>query len=84
MVGARVVLQSAGGTQMRFAKGGGSYGSTNDPRMHFGLGADTKIDKLTVHWPSGKVEEIAGVEPDAYWVVTEGEARAKKAETGKQ
>jgi hypothetical protein len=79
VVGARVVLESAGGRQTRFVKGGGSYGSTRDPRLHFGLGADTKIDKVTVYWPSGKSQEVAGLEPGAYWELTEGEAQPKRA-----
>jgi len=78
VVGARVILESAGGRQTKFAKGGGSFASTNDPRMVFGLGTDTKIDKVTVFWPSGKSEEITGLEHGAYWRVTEGEAVAKK------
>jgi hypothetical protein len=84
VVGARVVLESAGGRQTKFAKGGGSYASTNDPRMLFGLASDTKIDRVTVYWPSGKVQEVKGVGPDAYWVLTEGEPDAKKAEAPKR
>ncbi|VTR96355.1 Uncharacterized protein OS=Planctomyces maris DSM 8797 GN=PM8797T_22088 PE=4 SV=1: VCBS: VCBS: UnbV_ASPIC [Gemmata massiliana] len=79
IVGARIVIETTGGKQTKFAQGGGSYGTTNDPRLHFGLGADTKINKATVYWPSGKVEEIVGLEPDAYWTATEGEPKPKKA-----
>jgi len=79
-VGARVVVETAGGKQTKFAKGGGSFASTNDSRLAFGLGADTKLDKVTVYWPSGKSQEIQGVKPDAYWKITEGEADAKKAD----
>jgi enediyne biosynthesis protein E4 len=73
IVGARVMVESAGGKQTKYAKGGGSYGSTNDPRLLFGLGTDARIDKVTVYWPSGKVQEVAGLTPDAYWRVQEGE-----------
>ena len=80
-VGARVVLETAGGKQTKFALGGGSYGSTNDPRLLFGLGADAKVVAATVHWPSGKAQPLAGLEPGAYWSVTEGEP-AKKVPAG--
>jgi hypothetical protein len=83
LVGARVVLETASGRQTRFVKGGASYGSTNDPRLHFGLGADTKITKATVYWPSGKVQEVAGLEPDSYWELTEGADKPKKTEPKK-
>jgi hypothetical protein len=49
----------------------------------FGLGADTKVAKLTVYWPSGNVQEVTGTEPDAYWRVTEGAPEPKKAGAGK-
>jgi hypothetical protein len=83
IVGARVVIETDGGRQTRFAKGGSSFASTNDPRLHFGLGTDTKITKATVYWPSGKVQEVAGLEPDAYWDVAEGEAKPKRASAPK-
>ena len=83
VVGARAVVETAGGRQTRFAKGGGSYASTSDPRLHFGLGADATIGRVTVYWPSGKAQEVAGVEPDAYWDITEGEPKPKKVETKK-
>jgi enediyne biosynthesis protein E4 len=83
IVGSRVVLESAGGKQTKFAVGGGSFASTSDPRLVFGLGPDTKISKVTVHWPSGKAQEVAGLEPDAYWQITEGDPTPKRTEQKK-
>ena len=37
---------------------GGSYLSSNDLRVHFGLGQSTSVDQVEVHWPSGKVEKF--------------------------
>ncbi len=53
IVGARVVLEAGGRKQTRFAKGGGSYASSSDRRLVFGLGKTDRIDKLTVIWPDG-------------------------------
>ncbi|MBN8907976.1 MAG: CRTAC1 family protein [Rhodospirillales bacterium] len=78
VVGARVAVETAAGRQTRFVKGGAGYASTNDPRLHFGLGADAGPAKVTVHWPSGKAQEVTGLEPDAYWEVTEGAAQPKR------
>jgi hypothetical protein len=82
VVGARVVVETAGGRQTKFATGGDSFASTNDPRLVFGLGTDPKIQKVTVHWPSGQSQEVAGLEAGSYWVVTEGEAAPGKAKPG--
>jgi len=79
VVGARVVLETAGGKQTRYVKGGASFASTNDRRLHFGLGTDAKIEKATVYWPSGKVQVFTDLGVDGYWKLTEGEAKAKKS-----
>jgi len=51
---------------------GAGYGSQNDQRLHFGLGAATKIDKLEIKWPNGPLEKIELPGIDQTFVVTEG------------
>jgi hypothetical protein len=72
VVGARVILESDGRTQSRFAKGGGSYASSSDRRHVFGLGQKDRIDKLTVVWPDGKRQEWTGLAADGYYRLTWG------------
>lgn len=60
-IGARVTVKSGGGTQAREAKAGGSFASSNDPRLHFGLGTAQTIDEIQVSWPSGKVSRLTNV-----------------------
>ena len=43
---------------------GSSYLSSEDPRLHFGLGPATRVSKLTVSYPNGKVTRMAGVPAD--------------------
>lgn len=63
-VGARVEVVAGGVRQQHERVAGSGYLSQNDPRVHFGLGAAAKIDKLTVVWPSGiqQVVENPGVD----------------------
>lgn len=75
LVGSRVVVESAGGKQTRFVFGGGSYGSTHDPRHVFGLGGDAAVTKLTVFWSDGTAEEFAGAKVDAYTKLTKGQGK---------
>jgi hypothetical protein len=70
-VGAKVILSVGGKEQTRYAKGGGSYASSNDSRHVFGLGKAAQIDKLTVIWPSGKEQEWQELQVDRYWRLTE-------------
>jgi hypothetical protein len=52
-LGARVALTTASGVQHNHATTSVGYGSSSDKRVHFGLGADKKIDKIEIIWPSG-------------------------------
>jgi hypothetical protein len=71
-IGAKVFLTAEGIRQRSDVFSGGSYGSSSDPRVHFGLGSVAKIDKLEIHWPSGNVEEITVSSVDRILAVTEG------------
>jgi hypothetical protein len=51
---------------------GGSYASSSDQRAHFGIGDNTIIDSLEVHWPSGVVEKLSLPAVDVIYTVEEG------------
>src|SRR5262249_20271762 len=71
-VGARVTLDVAGDPRVRTIKGGGSYLSSGDRRILFGLGAQTQADRLTVRWPSGRQQTFENVPIDRYSRLVEG------------
>jgi len=60
----------------RDRKGGGSYLSSNDPRIHVGLGAATKADRVEIRWPSGKVDVLLDVPANRLVTVREGAGAA--------
>jgi enediyne biosynthesis protein E4 len=55
-IGSRLVAHIGERSLIRTVDGGGSYLSTSDLRVHYGLGRATHVDRLEVRWPSGKVE----------------------------
>src|SRR4029077_6146316 len=71
-IGARVTIRAAGVKQFSEVHGGASYLSQNDLRLHFGLGAATKMDTVEVRWPTGKVETLENVAADAIYTIVEG------------
>jgi hypothetical protein len=72
-LGARVqIIRNAGPTLWRRARADGSYASANDPRVLVGLGASAESPRVKVMWPSGRVEEFAGVPIDRYVTLKEG------------
>ncbi len=72
-IGAELKLSAPGLVRVEQAKGGTSYMSASDPRIHFGLGKQTKIDSLTVTWPSGRVDKLTNVPVDQIIAVKEGQ-----------
>lgn len=70
--GARLKLVSEGGTQYEYAKGGMSYMSAHDLRIHFGLGKRTRIESLEITWPSGTVDKLTDVPVNQILTVREG------------
>jgi hypothetical protein len=70
---ARISIVAGGMTQTDEIHSGGSYLSQNDLRVHFGLGASEKIQSVTIHWPSGKVETLSNLVADKNYSVLEGQ-----------
>ena len=75
-IGARVHAVAAGVQQWEEVRGGGSYLSQNDFRVHFGLGAATRVDRLDVRWPNGLEESWESLEIDRFHTLKEGSGRA--------
>src|SRR5437667_434911 len=77
-VGAKVFLSAGAVRQRADVISGASYGSSSDQRVHFGLGAARKVDKLEIHWPSGKREEIVVPGVDRILTAVEGQGVVEK------
>ncbi len=72
-IGAAVFLTAGGVRQRADVLSGGSYGSSSDPRVHFGLGSAPKIERVEIRWPDGKKEEVAISGVDRIVTVVEGQ-----------
>ncbi len=70
-IGATLTLEACGQKQTESVRSGGSYISRNDPRLHFGLGACGKIDRVAVHWPSGNTQVLNTVAVNRYNFIEE-------------
>lgn len=71
-VGARVKLKARGLLLYEQRKGGMSYQSAQDPRLHFGLGAETKVDLIEILWPSGAISRLSDIASDQILAIKEG------------
>jgi hypothetical protein len=70
-IGARVEVFAAGRRWTAERVAGSGYLSQDDGRLHFGLGAATVIDKLLVHWPSGREQMLEKQSVDRVLTVEE-------------
>ncbi len=73
-IGARVELVTRSGSQARQLVLARGYLSTSEPVVHFGCGDDPGIERLTVRWPSGRVQTLEGLATGHRYTVTEPEA----------
>lgn len=71
-VGARVKVMAGNLTLFDQRKGGMSYQSAQDPRLHFGLGKQKLIDSVEIRWPSGMLTKLASLQSDQIITVKEG------------
>ncbi len=60
-VGARVEVTANGLTQTDVVQAGGSFYSTSDIRLHFGLGAAREAALVKIRWPDGSAEQHANL-----------------------
>jgi hypothetical protein len=75
-MGAKVFVTAGGVRQRGDVFSGGSYASSSDPRLHFGLGAAVKVDRVEIQWPSGAKEEVTIPALDRFYTVKEGKGIA--------
>ena len=74
-LGASVLLEAGGLKQRQEVMGQSSFYSQNDLRLHFGLGASDKADKISIQWPSGLKESYTNVRADRILTLKEGGAK---------
>ena len=61
-VGAQVQIFWNGRQQLQEVSGGSGFCAQNQRRLHFGLGAQSAVDRVVIRWPSGKIQELKGLQ----------------------
>jgi hypothetical protein len=77
-IGARVTVKAGTLVQFDEVRGGGSYISQNDLRLHFGLEANEKMQEVTIRWPNGESEVLRDVSSDFIYTIVEGAGIQKR------
>jgi hypothetical protein len=71
-VGSTVYLTAGGQRQRGDVMSGGSFESSNDMRLHYGLGESKAVEKVEIRWPDGQKEALTLPGVDRYFAIEEG------------
>ena len=77
-IGAEVKIVTKQGMQMATVSPAGSYLSSSDKRVHFGLGGEKTVLSIEIRWPSGIVQTIGNVAGDQILQIDEAVGQAGK------
>ena len=83
-VGTRITLTAGGSTQIREVRAGSGYQSSDDPRLHFGLGAAGEVQRIEVRWSRGRRQVLENLEADREYAIREDEPLGRKEGRGKR
>ena len=72
-IGARLVAEAGGHVQTRELYPANTFQSQAPCHVHFGLGEASSVERLTIHWPSGTVQEYRNLEADRHILVQESD-----------
>ncbi|HEX5442673.1 MAG TPA: FG-GAP-like repeat-containing protein [Pirellulales bacterium] len=75
-IGAAVTVDVGGRRQKQWLNAGDGFHASNQRQLTFGTGRATRVDRLTVAWPSGLVQEFSDLTADQELILVEGSADA--------
>lgn len=71
-IGASVRLTTSGGRVLsNHVTTSVGFLSSSDPRIHFGLGAETAADSIEIHWPRGAITTLQNIKADQILTIQE-------------
>ena len=73
-LGARVAVYAGSRTLRVHSRSSSSYLSQSDPRLFFGLGAQERVDRIQIDWPSGRRQEVGPTAADQVLRIVEPSA----------
>ena len=79
-IGAKVTIESKSSTQVRELTPIRGFMASQEPVVHFGLGDQQQIKKLTVHWPSGHDQSFENIDANQRLTIVEPEGKASTPE----
>ena len=79
-IGSRVAVTIKGATQTKTLRAGDGYLAQSIKWLHFGLGANADIERVSVQWPGGATEQFSGVTSNGRFELKEGTGKAESVD----
>ena len=77
-IGAKLTVNAGKMVQTAEVHAGGSYLSSNDPRLHFGLASESHINEVTIRWPSGEKQILRDLPAGFIYTIVESKGITEK------
>ena len=74
-IGSKVTIETGAGSQVRQLTPIRGYMASHEPLVHFGLGDEKQIKKLTVHWPSGHTQSFEDIDSNQRLTIVEPDSK---------
>jgi len=82
-IGAKVRVKTGARLQTQELTSQSSYYSCNDPRLHFGLGGNSRAEQIEIRWPNGQTEIIKDIAANQIVAIKEGFGVVKAGDSKK-
>ena len=76
-IGTKIVVKAGDLSLFKEIRSGASYLSQSDLRVHFGLGENSKVDTLEIHWQSGHKDQFSNLKSNQILRIKEGHGIVK-------
>jgi hypothetical protein len=83
-LGATIRIETASGPQTRCLTLASGFLSANEPLVHFGLGPEQKVNRLTVEWPNRPHQTFENLEANRFYTITEPASASSEAKNPPQ
>ena len=72
-IGSKIIITTDSGNQIAYVNPAGSYLTSNDKRVLFGIDQDKLIINLEIEWPGSDKETFSNLAPNFYYKIIQGE-----------
>ncbi len=83
-LGARLVAETTTGRHSRLMTSSRGYMSGAEPVIHLAVTDSRSIDRLTIHWPSGIIQQLTNIQTGQFLTITEPDESSEQPEANQE